>query len=125
MAETFICKEELVHFTNSGCNELYVTWKKCSSLLGYDGLANLLENRIQLGLGCSADGIDEIFLSEEFSSHDVKCNWLEVMEFLIDDIESIGNVSLEMNIHWDLKLRNNWVEKLRILSSTLCEQIKV
>ena len=125
MAETFICNGEEVHFTNSGCHELYITWAKCASILNYESLSKLLQEQSQLGEGCTADGMDSEYLSDKFCSKEIKAQWLEVMELLINDIESGGRISSKMDINWDDELRAYWLEKLEKLHMALGVQIDI
>ena len=66
MAETFFCNSEMVHMTNGGCHELYLSWAKCAKALKYKKLESLLIEKTKCGLGVVADGIDEEYLTEEF-----------------------------------------------------------
>lgn len=125
MAETFFCNGNLVHFTNGGCHELYLTWSKCAAELGYAELSEQLLRRTKFGWGFAADGIDEEFLSDEFIDISIRKKWLESMQLLIKEISSKGKISEEMDVNWDDELREYWISKLTILKNTLSEQVNV
>ena len=123
MTETFICQGEFVHFTNGGCRELYLAWARCAETLQLEDLATTLINQTNLGPGCVADGIDEAYLSDDFSTQATKAQLLAVMERLIAEIQSNGAIAQAMDVRWDAQLQADWVEKLQKLRNALVVQV--
>jgi len=125
MSETFYCKGEQVHFSNGGCRELYIAWSACAEELLMAELSIEMLKRVELGLGCSADGIDGEYLSDQFWGTSRKKEWLLVMEMLIADIAAIGKISDGMDINWNDDLRKSWLMRLRKIEGVLREQTRV
>ncbi len=109
--------------TNNGCNELYLSWAKCARILKYEELESLLIERTKSGFGCVADGIDEEYLSKEFCVLTVKKQFHEVMLYLLKEISSMGVLARNMDVNWNSKLQEYWLERLYKIEKALYLQL--
>jgi len=128
MAESYSCKGQWVHFSNSACQTIQFAWAKIADHFidkpAMNELSESLKEISKYATGGAAVGIDDEYLDEPFSRIDVKKAWLKTMSVLIEDIGNGGPVSKDMDVNWDDELRNSWLERLIVMRDCLKDQIK-
>ena len=117
MAESFrVSESEWVHFSNGAVEALFRAWLLIARSRDEPGmpiLADLLEQRLESGLGCRAFDLFDAPLPEELESSDCRAALRCVLS------ETIHDVHLISDVNWDDELAQSWRERLLAIQQGL------
>ncbi len=111
MTESFACKSEWIHFSNSAVESLYAAWiAEAIRQRSRSGMAQVERFLQQLlngeGPGCRSFGLFGEYLPEDIANADALSAFAELIRHTIDDPRSMTGIT------WDDEMISSWRKRL-------------